>query len=1664
MAHISGGGGGLAGALQGGDLMDSLHVMNEDYCNALNSAARHVAVESRRLLDELSGPTSSEDLVISGVKSVCARTYKIIEAVSRVNNNTNAAANSGGVGFAGVNGAMLQQQLVLDGSKDLLVTVLEFVKAARSVFSSPMDYLSRQNMETSFKDIILSSKNFISSVESLRMAMNYVSEDDDYNNSNNQQNQQQQQQQQYHHHQQHHQSSPSPPQQQHQQQQDTATTTTTPRLDIMKDVNVTKDALAKVETTGLARRPDQFIAAMRTYVAALSTVLNIATTLNLQSDEDPLKETASSLASTGKALILLSPTSNALMASEQAFRHAVERAYATIKTFVINCSQNKEGARSMRQSMIRPSPTATAGGGGGSGVTTPAPQPPKLGTPLPSHAPPSAATAAAPTGPGTLKGARSRSGLSLGPGGYQALQQQQQQQQSSPVVPPPTAAATSKRATMNKLAPVGGVSSSSSSSPYHGNPPSVSPTSSPSALSPISSSLSNSSLGSASSLSTSSLGSSSSIDSSPSSSPFVSPYPSPSDPYDEYGYTTGGAAADSTLGLPSIKQRVTASNSFDGSTSTSGYTPHPPGHPPPTSPSASSYKLTTPPPSSSSHPLTSSVSAPSISIQACAGNQLLQQQQPSASGSTPPWATIRLRSSMNVSKDAPSFATSSPYEDQQASIPSSPATPSAIPKSTQQTPHHQQQQSDSSKFANLTKFRQQQGTVTPTSPPPSTSVVGASANDETMDQLKDLMNMTGGGNEWMRTGTNAATTTPPAHTITPTTAPVPAATTAPPLTPITSTTSAPSLSSSAPQPASATASYASSPGGTLRAKPKTAPHVTEGVTVGSRRVGFIAPDPHPAVHSTAPPSSPSPAITTTTTSSHSAPVTSSSSSSSSSGGGGEGDISKAFASTKALLMRSLSVASHVGSDKKSTKAKSGTSAPAPKKSGGGSEGDLSKALEAALTDFLRTLNYSVLSRVQLPKISTPSSPSATSLLPKDDSFTEKILLCVTRVCEVVKNILVKVFQDVEEMTVVIANGGAVTPAGGGFLMALDRKNAGKTSSKSTLGRHVLQASVSSPSLTSSSSSSSGGTSSSTQLQLHELLKTILQTVITSYEGAASWRGKVHDYVVPVLSAVTGNQINTRMKVEENLLEAIHGDAFVIRDFVAQLVTEFNSAAHSNIYAESGNQTTLLQLAATAKVLLESVGKLLDGVETLRYVLVNYSDNSNSGSGGGGVGVSISSSPSSSGEHLLSTDDILRSIGSMVDGSGPSAVNIWDDETNILLNDQSVFRAGSLNKIIDILTSDESYDNKFLSTFIATYQSFTTPPELIAKLIQRYAIPTGRVDEKRVRPIRMRVCIVIKYWIENQFADFDQDIITKLQDFIEGVLIRDGYKDLGTSLLKVLGSKVNEVTAKRKAMQVTALDFLQMQEAKMSPSTLFMTLNVSDIAQQLTIIEFDLFCRIQPSELFNQAWNGKVAKHKAPHILALIQRTNRLSFWIASLLLWQSNATSRLKMLNKLLNVAQALREINNFNSLMGIVAGLSMAPINRLKNTLNSLERKPQEILEKLQVLLNPTSSFKNYRSDLHNVRGPCLPYLGTYLSDLTFMEDGNPDTVANPDGGAPLINFTKRELVNSVVLEIKLYQQCSYGIAVRQPLHAFLEALPFSDDPDLYSLSLLREPRAAAK
>jgi son of sevenless len=117
-----------------------------------------------------------------------------------------------------------------------------------------------------------------------------------------------------------------------------------------------------------------------------------------------------------------------------------------------------------------------------------------------------------------------------------------------------------------------------------------------------------------------------------------------------------------------------------------------------------------------------------------------------------------------------------------------------------------------------------------------------------------------------------------------------------------------------------------------------------------------------------------------------------------------------------------------------------------------------------------------------------------------------------------------------------------------------------------------------------------------------------------------------------------------------------------------------------------------------------------------------------------------------------------------------------------------------------------------------------------------------------------------------------------------------------------------------------------------------------------------------------------------------------------------------------------------------IVAGLASAVISRLHLTWAHVSRNTQ--LELLLKLNEPTANFSAYRNLLASIDGPCIPFVGMYLSDMVHINDKYPDNVTvevpTPSPASPntvsnesrkLIHFVKRLRWHDAVHSILKFQ-----------------------------------------
>jgi hypothetical protein len=234
----------------------------------------------------------------------------------------------------------------------------------------------------------------------------------------------------------------------------------------------------------------------------------------------------------------------------------------------------------------------------------------------------------------------------------------------------------------------------------------------------------------------------------------------------------------------------------------------------------------------------------------------------------------------------------------------------------------------------------------------------------------------------------------------------------------------------------------------------------------------------------------------------------------------------------------------------------------------------------------------------------------------------------------------------------------------------------------------------------------------------------------------------------------------------------------------------------------------------------------------------------------------------------------------------------------------------------------------------------------------------------------------------------------------------------------------------------------------------------DVAEQITLIEANMFRSIRQEEFYRKGWQDPT---QGPVAHLLIARSNSISAWVASNILCQSSPAARSRALARFVVVAQMLEEMGNYNSLVAILGGFKLWTITRLQGVI-SLRKDYRLLLSNLESLLTPDGNYKHYRAILAARHDrPTVPYLGLYLKDLTFIEDGNQDHSA--DGK---INRQKIGLFGNVMRDIVRFQRscAEYNkriVTRHSSLLDHLARLPRMTDEEMNTASLIARPTKSA-
>lgn len=225
-----------------------------------------------------------------------------------------------------------------------------------------------------------------------------------------------------------------------------------------------------------------------------------------------------------------------------------------------------------------------------------------------------------------------------------------------------------------------------------------------------------------------------------------------------------------------------------------------------------------------------------------------------------------------------------------------------------------------------------------------------------------------------------------------------------------------------------------------------------------------------------------------------------------------------------------------------------------------------------------------------------------------------------------------------------------------------------------------------------------------------------------------------------------------------------------------------------------------------------------------------------------------------------------------------------------------------------------------------------------------------------------------------------------------------------------------------------------QSWKMSDCKLTL-LNYSskEVAQQLTLIESELFCAVKVEEVMNQNFAvNKRHLNLSPNVSRSILFTNLLSSYVTESLLQEGLSTKqRLQLLMTWIKISSRCLELKNFNSLAAVITSLQGHLLSRLEMLWSALPDRYSRLFASLCKVVHPDRNYRLYRAKLRALlpdaaagKAPVVPYFTLFLQDLTFIVEGNPNYRISPSFlGQKLINFDKYSKLTTVIANLEMLQ-----------------------------------------
>ncbi|KAI3651563.1 hypothetical protein MP228_002866 [Amoeboaphelidium protococcarum] len=210
-----------------------------------------------------------------------------------------------------------------------------------------------------------------------------------------------------------------------------------------------------------------------------------------------------------------------------------------------------------------------------------------------------------------------------------------------------------------------------------------------------------------------------------------------------------------------------------------------------------------------------------------------------------------------------------------------------------------------------------------------------------------------------------------------------------------------------------------------------------------------------------------------------------------------------------------------------------------------------------------------------------------------------------------------------------------------------------------------------------------------------------------------------------------------------------------------------------------------------------------------------------------------------------------------------------------------------------------------------------------------------------------------------------------------------------------------------------------------------------LAQQIALIDAQLFRNVARQDLESMSWTGSDRWTKAPTIALMIQSFNQITMMVSKEILDTINHKRRLQKISHLINVAKQCVKLGDLNGAKMLITGLQHSPVHRLTKTWSLVPKQDAQVFDKIQAILSPEDNASQYRKRLKKLQSPFVPFLGIHLGDLIVLNEVKKKELSK--GQSELARSRLQQINREIDVLQQMQARCQYSFEELPPVKQYL-------------------------